>query len=139
MIQKLKSMKANKKGFTLAELLIVVAIIAVLAAIAIPAFAAQLENARLAVDQANLRAATSMAAADYQMNNEANDGKTITYIVYYDKNGDTTNLAVAAEGKSAPDGYAELTQGQSKTHQNGMTIQIKDAGQVVKSEWNKTT
>ena len=36
--------KTNKKGFTLAELLIVVAIIAVLVAIAIPVFTAQLEN-----------------------------------------------------------------------------------------------
>ena len=47
----------NKKGFTLAELLIVVAIIAVLVAIAIPIFTAQLEKAREAVDAANLRAA----------------------------------------------------------------------------------
>ena len=37
----LKKAKENKKGFTLAELLIVVAIIAVLVAIAIPIFTAQ--------------------------------------------------------------------------------------------------
>lgn len=47
----------NKKGFTLAELLIVVAIIAVLVAIAIPIFTSQLEKAREATDLANLRAA----------------------------------------------------------------------------------
>lgn len=47
----------NKKGFTLAELLIVVAIIAVLAAIAIPIFNSQLEKAREATDVANIRAA----------------------------------------------------------------------------------
>ncbi len=50
-------MKNNKKGFTLAELLIVVAIIAVLVAIAIPVFNAQLEKSREAVDAANIRAA----------------------------------------------------------------------------------
>ena len=44
--------KLNKKGFTLAELLIVVAIIAVLAAIAIPVFSTQMEKAREAVDLA---------------------------------------------------------------------------------------
>ena len=45
----------NKKGFTLAELLIVVAIIAVLVAIAIPVFTTQLEKSREGVDAANIR------------------------------------------------------------------------------------
>ncbi len=49
--------KMNKKGFTLAELLIVVAIIAVLVAISIPIFNSQLEKSREAVDLANVRAA----------------------------------------------------------------------------------
>lgn len=47
----------NTAAFTLAELLIVVAIIAVLVAIAIPVFASQLEKSREAVDIANVRAA----------------------------------------------------------------------------------
>ena len=55
----------NKKGFTLAELLIVVAIIAVLVAIAIPVFTSQLERSREATDLANIRAAYSEAIADY--------------------------------------------------------------------------
>ena len=50
-------MKKNNKGFTLAELLIVVAIIAVLVAIAIPVFTSQLEKAREATDAANIRSA----------------------------------------------------------------------------------
>lgn len=50
-------MKKNRKGFTLAELLIVVAIIAVLVAIAIPIFTNQLENSREATDAANIRSA----------------------------------------------------------------------------------
>ena len=45
----------RKKGFTLAELLIVVAIVAVLVAIAIPVFSKQLEKSRRAVDMANAR------------------------------------------------------------------------------------
>lgn len=56
-------MKNNKKGFTLAELLIVVAIIAVLVAIAIPVFTTQLEKAREATDAANLRAAYAEISA----------------------------------------------------------------------------
>ena len=49
--------RLNKKGFTMAELLIVVAIIAVLVAIAVPVFTSQLEKSREAVDAANIRAA----------------------------------------------------------------------------------
>ncbi|WP_036612274.1 type IV pilin protein [Oribacterium sp. P6A1] len=55
--------KLNKKGFTLAELLIVVAIIGVLVAISIPIFTAQLQKARLATNQANARAAYAAATA----------------------------------------------------------------------------
>ena len=58
-------MKKNKNGFTLAELLIVVAIIAVLVAISIPIFHAQLRKARVAANQANGRAAFSAAEAAY--------------------------------------------------------------------------
>ncbi len=47
--------KTNKKGFTLAELLIVIAIIAVLIAIAIPTFSGALENAKRQTDHANMR------------------------------------------------------------------------------------
>ncbi len=56
--------KNNKKGFTLAELLIVVAIIAVLVAVAIPVFTTQLEKAREATDVSNMRAAYAIAATD---------------------------------------------------------------------------
>lgn len=51
MMKKLK----NQKGFTLMEMLIVVAIIAVLVAIAIPTFSGALNKARAATDTANIR------------------------------------------------------------------------------------
>ena len=53
------------KGFTLAELLIVVAIIGVLVAISIPIFTSQLRKARVAVNQANARAGEAAAYAAY--------------------------------------------------------------------------
>ena len=52
-----KLFKKNEKGFTLMEMLIVVAIIAVLIAIAIPTFTASLNKAKVATDEANIRAA----------------------------------------------------------------------------------
>lgn len=58
-------MKKNNKGFTLAELLIVVAIIAVLVAIAIPVFTSQLEKSREATDLANVRSAYAEQMAAY--------------------------------------------------------------------------
>ena len=48
-------MKRNR-GFTLMEMLIVVAIIAVLAAVAIPVFNGSLHKAKVAADMANVRA-----------------------------------------------------------------------------------
>lgn len=52
---------ADKKAFTLMEMLIVVAIIAVLVAIAIPTFSGQIERANEAADAANIRAAYAEA------------------------------------------------------------------------------
>ena len=49
-----KKVRGNKKGFTLAELLVVVAIVGILVAISIPVFTAQLTKARLATNQANI-------------------------------------------------------------------------------------
>ncbi len=71
-------MKKNKKGFTLAELLIVVAIIAVLVAIAIPVLNNSLEKSRQAADAANIRAAYAQAAADMMVNDKSGGVATTT-------------------------------------------------------------
>ena len=64
--------KTKGKGFTLAELLIVVAIIAVLVAISIPIFTSQLHKARVATDWANLRAYYAEIQADFISTGEYN-------------------------------------------------------------------
>ncbi len=69
--------KLNKKGFTLAELLVVVAIIGVLVAISIPIFTAQLEKARDAVTLSNLRAAYAQAQTAYLT--KSGDGDAVVY------------------------------------------------------------
>ena len=60
-------MKISRKGFTLAELLIVVAIIALLVAVAIPVFGSQLEKSREAADLANVRAAYAKVLTEANM------------------------------------------------------------------------
>ncbi|WP_235897304.1 type II secretion system protein [Baileyella intestinalis] len=69
----IRKMRENgKKGFTLAELLIVVAIIAVLVAISIPIFSAQLEKSREATDAANIRSAYAEVSADLLTDDSSN-------------------------------------------------------------------
>lgn len=72
----------RKKGFTLAELLIVVAIIGVLVAVSVPVFTAQRRKAVDAVNKANIRAAKSMALAAFY------DDKTV-----YVSSGNGTKMA----------------------------------------------
>ncbi|MDO4183285.1 MAG: prepilin-type N-terminal cleavage/methylation domain-containing protein [Coriobacteriia bacterium] len=87
-----RTMHTNSRGFTLAELLIVVAIIAVLVAIAIPVFTSQLEKSREGTDLANVRSAYAevMAAA-------ITEDKTATYdgVQIYDE---TTGVYSATVG-----------------------------------------
>lgn len=75
----MKKIRTNKKGFTLAELLIVVAIIGVLVAISIPIFTSQLEKAREATDLANIRSAYAEVTADY-LTSSKTQSKTVTKV-----------------------------------------------------------
>lgn len=105
--------KSNKKGFTLAELLIVVAIIAVLVAIAIPVFTAQLEKSREAVDAANIRAAYAEVMVAGLNEDAANYTKTVKIS---QKGADwkstiewPEDIKTAASGDVTVDGKATLT------------------------------
>lgn len=114
-------MKQNRSGFTLMEMLIVIALIAVLVAIAIPTIASQLERSREAADLANVRAAYAQVSAeallgdpqfkvtvalkqkqaDWQSANPVNIGGIV-----HDKNqGDTDNW----KGVAAPNGTCTVS------------------------------
>ncbi len=94
--------KTNKKGFTLAELLIVIAIIAVLIAIAIPTFSGALRNARLQTDHANIRSAYAMVMTANMMGGlDTNDDGTIDVAIdsftgtyYFQKDGTLSGTSV---------------------------------------------
>lgn len=72
----IRKLTKNKKGFTLAELLIVVAIIGVLVAVSIPIFTAQLDKAKMATDEANARSLYAQLVADYLDDSTYNNGGT---------------------------------------------------------------
>lgn len=109
-------MKQNKNGFTLMEMLIVIAIIAVLIAVAIPVFASQLEKAREATDLANVRSAYAKVSTEALLGNseaavtvdlkqkqadwQSLDPVNIGGIVHYKNQGDTDNW----KGVAAPNG-----------------------------------
>lgn len=76
----IKKIRNNEKGFTLAELLIVVAIIAVLTAIAIPVFTRQMEKSREATDLANVRSAYAELMSEY-LTNPPESGRTLSATV----------------------------------------------------------
>jgi len=104
-------MKMNKKGFTLAELLIVVAIIAVLVAIAIPVFTSRLEQSRETTDIANLRSA--YAAGQVALLSGDENGSTISTntVLKFNPNAkiglDSTGVKIG-QG-TATDGKADVT------------------------------
>ena len=63
--EKLNAKLSKNGGFTLVEMLIVVAIIAILIAISIPMVTSSLDKAKKATDDANLRSAIGAATVEY--------------------------------------------------------------------------
>ena len=93
----MRKIRSSKKGFTLAELLIVVAIIGVLVGISIPIFTTQLAKSRLATNQANARAAKAAAVAAYL------DDETVAGGTYDVDTGKFTSATTApSTGTAAP-------------------------------------
>ena len=102
----LKKVRGDKKGFTLAELLVVVAIIGILVAISVPLFTAQLGKARKATNEANLRAAKVAAVADYMTND---DGAKADIKYSYDIAAGTVTKTETVTGNKVEIGAATTT------------------------------
>lgn len=92
LFRRMKQESKNKKGFTLAELLVVVAILAILVAVSIPIFTGKLEESREATDVANMRAAKAAVVEclisdnfnESDWRNETYEDGTTEHMTYYD-------------------------------------------------------
>lgn len=94
-INKMKLIKKqnNKKGFTLIELVIVIAILAILALILIPAMGGYIGSANTSKDQADARSIYTAASIVASEKQDVTDGKTLVADVQKKaniKNGDGT-------------------------------------------------
>ena len=91
-----KRVRRRDAGFTLMELLIVIAIVVILVAIAIPVFTAQLDRAKDAADQANGRALYAIVMADYM----DDDDHSLQY--NYDTDSQAPNVVVTSDVDNYP-------------------------------------
>ncbi len=113
-------MKKNKKGFTLAELLVVVAIIGVLVAISIPVYSKLVQKARLAANQANARTAYSAVEIQFLTSNHRSKGET-----YYTYDTETGQIGTVSSydhkdfAGSVGDDWSEPSPGR---HQQGLAV-----------------
>lgn len=124
-------MKKNNKGFTLMEMLIVVAIIAVLVAIAIPTFTASLNKARVATDEANIRSGYASTMLEILTSDkEVEDGTT------YGLNADGS---VAAKTAGSYTTKGDATRVGTKISVGGHDIDAWGSGETVTYTYHAAT
>ncbi|MEG0218323.1 MAG: prepilin-type N-terminal cleavage/methylation domain-containing protein [Raoultibacter sp.] len=123
MNEMIKKVRGDKKGFTLAELLIVVAIILVLVAIAIPLFVTATDTASRSVASADIRSTKSEALA---MSMQPGNGDGF-YAATINKDGDMT-MSKAATGPTTS--YTAVV-GNVKAKQD-VVVTVKVEGGAVK-------
>jgi type IV pilus assembly protein PilA len=121
----------TKKGFTLMEMLIVVAIIAILVAIAVPVFNSQLTKAREQVDAANVRTATSLAVADYMLYERSGEN---TY-TFNSATGDSMVINYGADDAAGNPTLAADGSFKSKVSDSLELIVVINDGAVTTAHW----
>lgn len=123
--------RMNKKGFTLVELIIVIAIIAILAALLVPSMVGYLEEARTTTKIANARTVYSAAAAAEAMC--IANGITVTSI------GSASALVDASTLTVGTTTFAGRVAGLLGSINGALAIIVDSNGHVVSTMWGDST
>lgn len=124
--ERLRKKMKRSGGFTLIEMLIVVAIIAILVIVSIPMVSSSLDKAKKATDDDNERAAKAAAMIEYMMSGGTGE-------VRYHYNADT-GKAETGDGSGISDYGQETTKG-GKTRKGHVIVEI-DADGNAEVKWS---
>lgn len=121
--------KINKKGFTLGELMVTVAIIAVLTALSLPIYITQLEKSRRRVDENRIKNAVTLAETAY-MKEKTTEERTYIY--------DARTGSIVSETPAAGYGEAERLTYDGITYEpKGKFLVITVQGDTTSISWEE--
>ena len=126
-MENLKAKRKKQGGFTMVELLIVVAIIAILVAVSIPMMNSALEKSREAVDQANYRDAIALASVKYMTDP---DEATQTATWYYCVDAKHQGYLSSTKPTAGADGYPQVVKAACKCNIEGTELSLTIADPV---------
>lgn len=128
----IKKVREDRSGFTLAELLIVVAIVAVLVAIAVPVFTGALGGANEAVGQSAVRSVKAEAVSALLLDKTITD-KTgdHSYYATVNKDGSVTGLTSGTKEGALVDGTATAQEIGEAIGKGSAIVQVTVTGEDV--------